>query len=236
MPRGVLPAPLSSSLRRAPRARSSTPRGAPRRAILVGLFAVTVALGAALTPLGHAQAPRSWLLDVREGYRAFGRVDDELRWAPWLCRLPLPSAARVSRAEAGHGRKVYFVYASDRQAYLNVTRAGARPPRGLTVVKESFHPAPVADEDQRPAPSPIVAADQEHDFRYRAARGEDGRFTGRGEAAGLYVMRYTGRRRGTDDGWVYGTVTPDGEVTADGVVESCASCHRAAPHGRLFGL
>lgn len=207
------------------------------RAIVLGLL-VTAPLAGALAPVGHAQAPRSWLLDVREAYPAFGRVDDELRWAPWLCRLPLPSAARVSRAEAEHGRKVYFVYASDRQAYLNVTRAGARPPRGLTVVKESFHPAAVLEEDQRPTPDTLVGDDRvpEPDFHYRAARGEDGRWTGRGEPAGLYVMRYTGRRRGTDDGWVYGTVTANGEVTADGVVESCAGCHRAAPHGRLFGL
>src|SRR5690606_36322568 len=113
-----------------------------------------------------------------------------LRWAPWLCRLLQPSAARVSRAETAHGRKVYFVYASDRPAYLRVTRADARPRRGLTVVKESFHPAPVAEEDQRPAPGSLAAADRapERDFGYRAARGEDGLWTGRGEAAGLYVM------------------------------------------------
>jgi hypothetical protein len=42
---------------------------------------------------------------------------------------------------------------------------------------------------------------------------------------------------GTDAGWVYGTVTPDGkQVTSAGRVESCMGCHQDAPHDRLFGL
>ena len=42
---------------------------------------------------------------------------------------------------------------------------------------------------------------------------------------------------GTDEGWVYGTVTPDGQqVTSAGRVESCMMCHQGAPHDRLFGL
>jgi hypothetical protein len=42
---------------------------------------------------------------------------------------------------------------------------------------------------------------------------------------------------GTDEGWVYGTVTPDGkDVTCAGRVASCMGCHADAPHDRLFGL
>ncbi len=42
---------------------------------------------------------------------------------------------------------------------------------------------------------------------------------------------------GTDDGWVYGTVTADGKtVTSAGLVESCMSCHREAPRDRCFGI
>jgi hypothetical protein len=41
----------------------------------------------------------------------------------------------------------------------------------------------------------------------------------------------------TDDGWVYATVTADGQVTAAGRVASCMSCHdTAATHERLFGV
>jgi len=42
---------------------------------------------------------------------------------------------------------------------------------------------------------------------------------------------------GTDDGFVYGTVTPDNKrVTSAGRVARCMGCHDNAPHERLFGL
>ena len=41
---------------------------------------------------------------------------------------------------------------------------------------------------------------------------------------------------GTDEGWIYGTVAPDGTVTSAGLVESCMECHDSAPHERLFGV
>ena len=40
----------------------------------------------------------------------------------------------------------------------------------------------------------------------------------------------------TDEGWVYGTVSSDGQtVTSAGRVASCMNCHQEAQHGRLFG-
>lgn len=200
--------------------------------------------------------PRSdtWLTEVAQAYRAWGRVDDELRWAPWLCRMPMPSRARVSRGETAHGRKVYFVYSSDRPAYLGLTRgASGRPPVGFTVVKEAFHPRELTDADRGPgndpfhrrfvripgapetSPTPEPYLDDAPNIYDPIV--EDGHRLGAGAPGGLYVLRYLGRRaRGTDRGWVYGTVAPDGQVTSSGVVESCVGCHRAAPHGRLFGL
>ena len=42
---------------------------------------------------------------------------------------------------------------------------------------------------------------------------------------------------GTDAGWIYGTLTPDGKtVTSAGRVQRCMDCHDVAPHDRLFGL
>ncbi len=189
----------------------------------------------------------AWLRQVANEYATWGRVDDELRWAPWLCRLPMPSQARVSQAEAAHGRKVYFVYASDRAAYVELTRGSrARPDPGFTVVKESFHPRPIeGDElDRVPIPghptSEPPSLDMSHGMPsrdvYRPVPDGEGHLTGAGEPAGLYVLRYLGEGApGTDDGWTYGTLTPRGEVTASGRVEQCMSCHRSAPHGRLFG-
>jgi hypothetical protein len=198
------------------------------------LVSLLVLLSSAL-PIAGAQAPSRWVDEVALAYREWGRVDDELRWAPWLCRLPLPSAARVSRAERGHDRKVYFVYASDRDQYLTIVGTNARPRPGLTVVKESFHPRPIAS-DAAPRAWTGEPTDPHFGFQYRPAPTENGGYVGPGEPGGLYVMRYVGPRAGTDDGWVYGTRTADGQVTGDGVIETCVGCHRSAPHGRLFGL
>lgn len=54
----------------------------------------------------------------------------------------------------------------------------------------------------------------------------------------LFIMaKLDSKTKGTDDGWIYGTVTADGKtVTSSGRVETCMSCHTSAPHGRLFGV
>jgi hypothetical protein len=184
-------------------------------------------------PVASADVDRSLAAAFREvasQYRAWGRVDDEVRFAPWLCRIPLRSRVRVSSATAEHGRKVYFLYASDRRTYVDLENV--RPRRGFTIVKESFHAAEVA----RPA-QPTMGFEVEtapHGDPYRLL--QDGeRFVGPGDPSGLYIMKYVGRRAGTDAGWVYGTLDAEGEVTAAGRVASCMGCHRDAPHGRLFG-
>jgi hypothetical protein len=43
---------------------------------------------------------------------------------------------------------------------------------------------------------------------------------------------------GTDDGWVYGNVTPDGRVTAGGRINRCMRCHTRDEDARdrMFGL
>src|SRR5690606_15988348 len=60
-----------------------------------------------------------------------------------------------------------------------------------------------------------------------------------GEQAELFVMAKLGGPEldGTDAGWIYGTLTPDGRtVTSAGRVQRCMDCHEAASHERLFGL
>src|SRR5437868_5144601 len=55
-------------------------------------------------------------------YRNYGRVDDELRWAPYLCRGPMPAVARfsASKDERTHGQKLYSLFVKDRAAYLRL--------------------------------------------------------------------------------------------------------------------
>ena len=54
----------------------------------------------------------------------------------------------------------------------------------------------------------------------------------------LFVMtRVPAQTPGTDEGWVYGTLTPDGRtVTGSGRIEACMDCHAGANRERLFGL
>src|SRR5690349_3419922 len=62
---------------------------------------------AANGPLVPAFAQRA--LEIAGEYVPWGRVDDELRWAPFLCRQPMPASAHVSDSSnaATHGQKLY---------------------------------------------------------------------------------------------------------------------------------
>jgi hypothetical protein len=194
------------------------------------------------------------LLSIARAYRGFGRVDDETRWAPGLCRQPLPSRARFSASSdpETHGRKLYYVFARKRQDYLTSTRPrtpddAPRPaqPVGQVLVKESWTPA---DEGPDPATPSIwdvdwkhVMADDPRGFspgtRFPLAWKDGRRFRASGPA-GLFVMFKTAPGTpGTDGGWVYGTVSADLKtVTSSGRVAACMACHVRTPHDRLFGL
>jgi hypothetical protein len=182
-------------------------------------------------PRFHAQ-----LRAAAKVYKGFGSVDTTLRWAPTSCFAPIPGAGpavlRLSRARPSspHGRKVYHLYARDRSAYrgLRALPKGKTGPAqsGQVIVKESFEPVPV-EPGATPAlrPTPLV-------------RDKDGSHYSRGARRELFVMLELGADTpGTDRGWIYGTLSPDGrEVTSAGRVASCMDCHKKAPHGPLFGL
>ena len=69
------------------------------------------------------------------------------------------------------------------------------------------------------------------------ARTPDGVTVEPDRAAGLFVMmRVAENDPASDRGWVYGTVSPAGDVTSVGRVASCMGCHEEAGPGRLFGL
>src|SRR5262249_38137306 len=77
-------------------------------------------------------------------YLAYGRVDDEMRWAPFLCRMPQPATAHVSASKDGdtHGRKLYSLFARDRAAYLRLPDRKIAP-AGQVRVKQSCIPEEV---------------------------------------------------------------------------------------------
>ncbi|WP_437840607.1 hypothetical protein [Sorangium sp. So ce1153] len=172
-------------------------------------------------------------------YKAWGRVDDELRWAPWLCRLPLPGRARMSDAEdGGHARKLYSVFARNHDTYpLVQTEAPVSQPVGQVLVKESYHPELVDKAPEFPEPPPSSSNDASGTPDHFDPYVRDGeRIYRASRFAGAYVvLKVAPETPGTDAGWVYGTVTPSGEVTSAGRVASCMGCHVSARHERVFG-
>ena len=180
-----------------------------------------------------------WVDAVRQvvgTYSAWGRVDDEARWAPFLCRMPLPASARISESDdrGTHGEKLYTVYAMDPVAYgaePSALRPGVSPELPelqQVIVKESFRPVPW---DEAQDAKGVFFSDLRPAIR-------DGQRFVPGERQGLFIMMQTkGELPGTDAGWIYATVEPDlMTVSAVGAIVSCSGCHQQAGPGRLFGL
>lgn len=175
-------------------------------------------------------------------FGAWGRVDEVPNIAPFLCRAPrpadhgAPSHVRMSAAEqAPHGRKLYYLWASDKDRYL---AADGDLPVGFSIVKESFAAVPFA------APPRAAGSSAANPRRLGVTHPAvswmitpAGEKLMTGERKDLFVMTKVGQQPGTDAGWVYGTVAPDGTVTSAGRVARCMGCHtRSARHERLFGL
>ncbi len=152
------------------------------------------------------------LLKIAAEYQNYGKVDDMARWAPWLCSAPLPPKARLSASTDGgtHGRKVYYLFAKNRDAYMKKQPS----PVGQVVVKESWLP-------NLDSASNAVAGGAKPT-----------------EKRDLFIMyKLDSKVPDTDQGWVYGTATADGQtITSAGRVESCMSCHIQTANDRLFGL
>jgi hypothetical protein len=181
------------------------------------------------------------LLQVARDYKAWGRVDDPMRLALADCRAPLPARARASAsADADtHGQKLYSLFAKDRDAYAGLTAKGAAV--GQVVVKEAWSAEEMKDMKAGATDWTKVVRTEDvgeggtHFYPY-ATRGD--KVFKASQPAGLFVMmKLDPKTEGTDDGWVYGTVSADGKsVTSAGRVASCMKCHQEAKHDRLFGL
>jgi hypothetical protein len=203
-------------------------------------------------------------LAIAKNYQKWGRVDDSLRVAPTACAAPsfqAPSVAepRFSNADdaSTHGKKLYSLFAADRNAYLAAFQVNAAKTTAAIVpveiantrgakqvlVKESWTIKEVTDEErtkleERETKKPAYPGD--HFSRFV---NKDGKTFHADEKAGLFIMvQFDPAQKGadqkeTDAGWLYGTVSADGKhVTSSGLVQSCMNCHDQAPHGRLFGL
>jgi hypothetical protein len=156
------------------------------------------------------------LLKIASEYLSWGRVDDEDRWAPEGCNIavrqsPLtigPAHTSESTDGATHGRKLYSIFARNRDDYLNVTEF-TDVAIGQAIVKQSW----ISEEIKGKALKTSKQADL------------------------FIMMKLDPATPGTDAGWVYGTVKPDAKlVNSSGKIESCMNCHADARGDRLFGM
>lgn len=216
---------------------------------LLALIATFVPLLADEKPTSKAQQPypdamkpfADKLLDVAKKYEQFGRVDDEFRWAPFLCRMPNPGKVAFSGSgdKDTHGRKLYSLFASDRDAYFLLGSKKVAPV-GQVIVKESWVPEetsgpPAKEFESRDLKAKDKLGDDLHDH-FSPYVQKDGKWYKASKKAGLFVMmKYDPKTEGTDEGWVYGTVSADlKQVTAIGKVASCMECHVKAKYDRQF--
>jgi hypothetical protein len=222
--------------------------------VLTTLAGVLAAVGCSLsagTPV-PAEADKPFhkdLLKAAAEYKEWGRVDDEMRWAPWLCRVTKPGQVQFSASKDGqtHGQKLYSLFARNRDAYWSLQGEG-KVSTGQVVVKQSWIPEEVTDPKERgslcddnkiihtpPRGSRQPASEGDHFYPY-VTRG-DKVFKASKQADLFIMLKLDPETPNTDAGWVYGTVTPDGKtVTSAGKVESCMNCHREAKNERLLGL
>ena len=188
------------------------------------------------------------LLEIAGSYETFGRVNPIANWTPVDCRAPIPPTPEVafSRSADGgtHGGKLYSLFAKDQSPSGSYFMKGQPCSTGQVVVKESWVPEEVTDDGKAPEQVrrkvKVRQSDGlvEKDDSFIPFARKDGRLYHAEEKGPLFIMfKMDPQTTGTDEGWVYGTVTPDGkQVTSAGRVESCMKCHQDAPHDRLFGL
>jgi hypothetical protein len=218
---------------------------------------IAVTTGLAFVGLrGKADPPepekpfRNDLQKIAAEYKSWGRVDDDMRWAPWLCRTPNPGRAHVSASkdEQTHGQKLYSLFARNRDEYCQLAK-GKTVNVGQAVVKQSWMPEEVADPAERAdrridfakvidtLDAKPVRGTVEHDHFYPYARKGDKLFKATKQAELFIMLKLAPNTPDTDAGWVYATASADGKnLTSSGKVETCMKCHKNAGCERLFGL
>lgn len=190
------------------------------------------------------------LLEIASAYQEWDRLNETSRWAPTLCWTPPAIGAEVSTSKDKdtHGQKLYFLFAKDPGAYLALgvpkPQTSLFPPAPdlktrraeQVIVKESWLPKEV--EAGQAAEVVKDATRRGRVTGYLPYARKDGKVYHASERAALFVMlKLDAKTPGTDEGWVYGTLAPDGKsVTSAGKIPSCMECHQSAPHGRLFGI
>lgn len=198
------------------------------------------------------------LLQIAQSYQSYHHLGGaESRWASDLClpirSLPEPPVMGLSASadSSTHGRKMYALYVKNvpgpfgnLDSKTPPTWYGPPSPVGQVVVKEAWVPEEVHDGGKELVPisrrfkvRTEDGREEEHEDTWLPYIRKDGHLYHAARKSGLFIMfKLDPGAPGTDEGWVYGTVTADGrQITTVGRVESCMACHDKAPYDHLFG-
>jgi hypothetical protein len=178
-------------------------------------------------------------LEIAASYTRWGRVDEKLAAGPLGCQsfsqadAARPSQVRESEAMSEHGQKLYYLFAKEKQHYLELAQTPGPTHEGQVIVKEAW--TSIEIEAPTPPSSNTVYLSLPP-IPYTITK--EGKALQADEPASLFIMRYVGAAQpNTDNGWWYATVSPDKKtVTASGVISSCQGCHSRAKYQGLFGL
>ena len=175
----------------------------------------------------HAQ-----LLEIAGKYKAFGSAYERPQLAAAACAAPSGNAFGAGAAshneprfsnskDAGtHGQKLYYLFASDRKSLF---KRDAGQPVGQILVKQSW------------SPKLVEATDEESPLSSGQTVKREGKEYQADEQLDLFIMaKLAVDTPGTDGGWIYGTVTPDGKtVTSAGKVHELRWLPRHCQGSRL---
>lgn len=222
----------------------------------IGVEGTTKSASADANPIDPRFEAR--VLAIAREYENYGRLDTEAHPAPGPCadvdRHGLPKRPRYSASpdEGTHGLKLYSLFVKEQHGVAlwggDYALHGKPQPVGQVVVKESWVAEEIPDTGQ-----PLKAVERRMELKRETADGReeivphldrfipyarnDGRLYHAAHRGSLFIMyKEDPQTQGTDQGWVYGTATPDAtQVNSAGLVSPCLGCHRNAPHDRLFG-
>lgn len=215
---------------------SAVEAGAPHEPVTAAAAVATVPSDATPTAATATLDASQLVHDTVRASVVWSRVDDALHWAPELCRAPLPPAPLLSAAAGPpHQDKVFTLRALDVDGYARAVGWIAQPRSDAPTLARGPLPSTVVQAIVKDAHVPVPLAGGASATLRPAMR--DGQAFVEGDALASFVMIQlaAGASVRSDDGWIYGTVAPTGEVLEAGVIASCQGCHAKQP-SHLFGV
>ena len=216
-----------------------------RPAALAGL--VLLACAAPQDPAPIEPQPPAFEAEVQEalaGWQEWPVVGDYLRWAVTDCRIPPPPRVQQSqsRDEGTHGQKLYVLRSSHSSEYLDLWSSDQVTPIGQTLVKQTWIPIEMegvvtADPLPRFPPGMSDGSGEDPWEGFHRELIEEGRGWRTGDPGPVFFMhKLAPGTPGTDYGWVYGSMSPEGHMYEVGAIASCMLCHNGAgTRNRQFG-